>query len=64
MSTELGYRIYLNYTGRDTETGKVPTPVPGPRCEGCSLKNICMPEITSVPGKVSAVNRGLFAIEE
>ncbi len=42
------------------ETGKVPPPVPGPRCEGCSLKNICMPEIVAAPGKVESYNAGVF----
>mgnify|MGYP001617540092 FL=1 len=42
------------------ETGKVPPPVPGPRCEGCSLKNICMPEITSAPVKVLNYNNNVF----
>lgn len=42
------------------ESGKVPAPVPGPRCEGCSLKKICMPEIVSVPGKVERYNAGVF----
>ena len=42
------------------EAGKVPPPVPGPRCEGCSLKNICMPEIVSTPGKVKSYNTGVF----
>jgi len=42
------------------ETGKVPPPLPGPRCEGCSLKNICMPEIVSAPGKVVNYNINVF----
>lgn len=42
------------------EAGKVPPPVPGPRCEGCSLKNICMPEITSAPEKVLDYNNAVF----
>ena len=42
------------------EAGKIPPPVPGPRCEGCSLKNICMPEIVSAPGKVKNYNNGVF----
>ncbi len=45
------------------ESGKVPPSAPGARCEGCSLKKTCMPEITSCPGKVSAMNGRLFAIE-
>ena len=42
------------------ETDKIPPPVPGPRCEGCSLKSICMPEIVSAPGKVESYNAGIF----
>lgn len=42
------------------DSGKVPPPVSGPRCEGCSLKNICMPEIVSAPGKVAKYNNGVF----
>ena len=42
------------------EAGKVPPPIPGPRCEGCSLKNICMPEIVSAPGKVADYNNNVF----
>lgn len=42
------------------ESGKVPPPVPGPRCEGCSLKNICMPEIVSAPWKLESYNAAVF----
>ena len=42
------------------ESGKVPPPVPGPRCEGCSLKSICMPKIVSAPEKVKSYNVGIF----
>jgi CRISPR-associated exonuclease Cas4 len=42
------------------DSSKVPSPVPGPRCEGCSIKKICMPEIVSAPGKVKNYNAGVF----
>ena len=43
-------------------SGKVPPPVPGPRCEGCSLNKICMPEIVSSPVKVKNYNAGVFDV--
>lgn len=43
--------------------GKVPAPVPGPRCEGCSLKKICMPEIVSAPEKIVSSGKRLFDVE-
>ncbi|GAB4030274.1 MAG: CRISPR-associated protein Cas4 [Elusimicrobiota bacterium] len=42
------------------ESGKVPAPVPSPRCEGCSLKDICIPEIVSAPEKLKSHNAGVF----
>ena len=46
------------------EAGKVPPPIPGPRCEGCSLKNICMPEIVAAPEKVKSYILGVFDIDK
>ncbi len=42
------------------KTGKVPPPIPSPRCEGCSLKKICIPEIVSAPEKVANYNNSVF----
>ena len=38
----------------------LPAAVLRPQCEGCSLKNVCMPEIVSAPEKVENYNRGVF----
>lgn len=53
LETVAGIRAML-------ESGKVPPPAPAPRCEGCSLKKICMPEIVSAPGKVKSYSAGVF----
>jgi len=45
------------------DSGKVPPPVPDKRCEGCSIKKICMPEIVSAPERILEAGRNLFNTE-
>lgn len=39
---------------------RIPPAVLKPQCEGCSLKGICMPELSQRAGMVRAASRGLF----
>jgi CRISPR-associated exonuclease Cas4 len=38
----------------------VPPPAPSPRCEGCSLKPMCLPELAGDPAKVARHNAALY----
>jgi CRISPR-associated exonuclease Cas4 len=40
--------------------GRVPAAVLMPKCEGCSLKDICMPELSERGGVVRSASRNLF----
>jgi len=44
------------------DLGKVPPPVPNPRCEGCSLRKICMPEVASSQNRILKAGKELFNI--
>jgi CRISPR-associated exonuclease Cas4 len=39
---------------------RIPPAVLMPQCEGCSLRGICMPELSQRAGMVRAASRGLF----
>ena len=39
---------------------RVPPAVLKPRCDGCSLRGVCMPEITQQPNRVAALARAVF----
>jgi CRISPR-associated exonuclease Cas4 len=41
-------------------SGAVPRPEPSPRCEGCSLKPMCLPEVAGNPAKVARHNAALY----
>jgi len=43
-------------------SGRVPPAVLKPACEGCSLKQVCMPEITSLPPRLATVESHLFQV--
>ena len=43
-------------------SGKVPPAVLKPACEGCSLKPVCLPEITSLPPRLATVESHLFQV--
>jgi CRISPR-associated exonuclease Cas4 len=40
--------------------GRVPNAVLLPRCEGCSLRDVCLPELFRSSGAVASAHRGLF----
>ncbi len=42
--------------------GRVPPADLKPACEGCSLKPVCMPEITSLPPRLATVESHLFQV--
>jgi CRISPR-associated exonuclease Cas4 len=42
--------------------GQVPPAVLKPACEGCSLKPVCIPEITSLPPRLATVESQLFQV--
>lgn len=46
------------------ETGSIPEPVLRPRCEGCSLRAVCVPELPARGPALAAASAALFAIEE
>lgn len=39
---------------------EVPSAILKPSCEGCSLKSVCLPEITSIPPKLAVAEANLF----
>jgi CRISPR-associated exonuclease Cas4 len=43
-------------------SGDVPHAILKPACEGCSLKPICLPEITSIPPRLAATEAQLFQV--
>jgi CRISPR-associated exonuclease Cas4 len=43
-------------------SGVTPPPVLKPRCRGCSLHDLCMPELLSAAGRPRAYQRELFVI--
>jgi CRISPR-associated exonuclease Cas4 len=43
-------------------SGQVPPAVLKPACDGCSLKPVCMPEITSLPSRLATVESHLFQV--
>jgi CRISPR-associated exonuclease Cas4 len=43
-------------------SGRVPPAVFKPACEGCSLKPVCLPEITSLPPRLTIVESHLFQV--
>lgn len=42
----------------------VPPAVLHPRCDGCSLRPVCLPEVTQAPGRVAVFAQALFRTEE
>ncbi len=42
------------------QAGQIPLPELKPRCRGCSLKSICLPEIFSQPARIVRLNSQLF----
>jgi len=44
--------------------GRIPSPVLRPRCDGCSLRAICLPELPTGALAVAAASAALFAVEE
>ncbi len=40
--------------------GRIPAPELKPRCRGCSIRGVCLPEIFSRPDRVEQLARGLF----
>lgn len=45
------------------EEKTVPLAVLHPRCDGCSLRHVCLPEVTHMPGRVAAFAQSLFNVE-
>jgi CRISPR-associated exonuclease Cas4 len=43
--------------------GRVPPAVLKPRCDGCSLRETCMPEVTEHPDRVARVAHQVFQVE-
>ena len=41
-------------------SGQVPRPVLMPRCDGCSLHEVCMPEVTGQPHRTAALAQAVF----
>ena len=44
-------------------SGQVPRAVLMPRCDGCSLREVCMPEIVEQPGRITALACAVFRLE-
>ena len=45
-------------------SGETPPPVLKPRCRGCSLRELCLPEMLSGRARAAAYQRGLFAMSD
>lgn len=43
------------------DSGSAPPPVLKPRCRGCSLRGLCLPEVFAEPAKVRRMARDLFS---
>lgn len=43
-------------------SGETPPPVLKPRCRGCSLRELCLPEMLGGRARAAAYQRGLFAV--
>ena len=44
-------------------SGQVPRAILMPRCDGCSLREVCMPEIVERPGRIAALAGAIFRLE-
>lgn len=44
--------------------GRVPPPVLRPRCDGCSLRAICLPELSAHAPALGAASAALFTVDE
>jgi CRISPR-associated exonuclease Cas4 len=43
-------------------SGRVPPPVLAPRCDGCSLRVVCLPEVTERPARVALLAAAVFDV--
>ncbi len=46
------------------DAARVPAAILKPQCEGCSLHEVCMPELSGTDNALRAATEGLFLVEE